>query len=222
MFEPKIAKAPAKGTEASANGITKQNEKPSDVEQVGMPQWPPGRLWDLSKIPIFQHGREDRLSSPTGATQARGPSKRRVDGVGDQLIRMPGEPLEAEVRREAERRFRHDSGMFASSVAERRPRRPQRSARWLSLWVGTLLRRTGQSTPGPLEGHATLFHELTHIVQQAAFDDHDLAGAPVLDPAHPAEQEARAGLPRPQHWQRRRSSERLPKSPSQRNRWRST
>ena len=108
---------------------------------LNKPGCPNGRLAACevsARSPSSKMAGKSSLSSPAGATQARGPSKRRVDGVGDQLIRMPGEPLEAGVRREAERAWGTTSGMFASSAAERRPRRPQRSARWLSRSVGTL------------------------------------------------------------------------------------
>ena len=152
---------------------------------------------DFGKIPVFPHGRADRLSSPAGATQAPGPSKPGVDGVGDQLMRMPGEPLEPGVRREAERRFGHDFG----NVRVQRGRKAAEATSAVGALAFTLGRhivaQDGAIDPATAEGHAILFHELTHIVQQAAFDDHDLVGAPVLDAAHSSEQEARAGTAAP-------------------------
>jgi hypothetical protein len=152
---------------------------------------------DFGKIPVFPQGRADRLSSPAGATQAPEPSKSGVDGVGDQLMRMPGEPLEPKVRREAERRFGHDFG----NVRVQRGRKAAEATSAVGALAFTLGRhivaQDGAIDPATAEGHAILFHELTHIVQQAAFDDHDLVGAPVLDAAHSSEQEARAGTAAP-------------------------
>ncbi|WP_404392730.1 DUF4157 domain-containing protein [Humibacillus xanthopallidus] len=197
VFAPKIAKAHAKATEVPANGITQQHQKPADVEQAWMLQGPPRRQWDFSRIAASQHGRADGPSSPAVVAQARGPSTPGVDGLGDQLMRVPGEPLEPGVRREAERRFGHDFG----NVRVQRGRVAAEATSAVGALAFTLGRHIvaedGAIDPATDEGHANLLHELTHIVQQAAFEDHELVGAPVLDPAHSSEQEARAGTAAP-------------------------
>jgi Domain of unknown function (DUF4157) len=176
VFAPKTANAQAKGTDVSTNGVTQQ--KPANVEQERMLPASPGPSWDFSKTPIFHHA-------------GRAPSGHGADGAVDQLMRMPGEPLESGARRDAERHFGRDFG----NVRVHRDPKAGAAASAVGAPAFTLGRhivaRDGAIDLATPEGHAILFHELTHIVQQAAFDDHDLAGAPVLDAAHPSEREAR-------------------------------
>jgi hypothetical protein len=110
-----------------------------------------------------------------------------------EVLRMPGEPLDPGVRGEAERRFGHDVG----NVRVHSGPEASEAAAAVGAPAFTLGRhivaQDGASDPATPEGRAILSHELTHIVQQASFDDRDLGGAPVLDAAHPSEQEARAG-----------------------------
>ena len=180
MFAPKIAKSQAKGTDVSTNRTAHQ-QKPAEVGQSLQPTMENeatsrGPAWDFSTISVFQH--ED-------------------DGVADPLMRMPGEPLAPGARRMAEQRFRHDFGNV------RVHRGPKADAAALAVGAPAftlgrhIVARDGAIDPATAEGHAILFHELTHIVQQAAFDDRDLAGAPVLDAAHSSEQQARAGTATP-------------------------
>ena len=180
MFAPKIAKSQAKATDVSTNRTAHQ-QKPAEVEQSLQPTManeatPHGPAWDFSTISVFQH--ED-------------------DGVADPLMRMPGEPLEPGARRMAEQRFRHDFGNVRVHCG------PKADAAALAVGAPAftlgrhIVARDGAIDPATVEGHATLFHELTHIVQQAAFDDRDLSRAPVLDAAHSSEQQARAGTATP-------------------------
>ncbi len=181
MFAPKITKSEATGTGGSTNGTVHQ-QKPADVERTlpptmenqAMPRIP---AWAFSTpIPAFHH-KDDRVAGP--------------------LMRMPGEPLEPGARRMAEQRFRHDFGNV------RVHRGPNAAAAALAVGAPAftlgrhIVAQDGAIDPATAEGHAMLFHELTHIVQQAAFDDRDLAGAPVLDAAHSSEQQARAGTATP-------------------------
>jgi hypothetical protein len=185
MFAPKIAKAQAakaraKGTDVSTSGWTYQ-QKPAAAEQTLQPTMekeatPPGPAWDFGAISVFRH--------------ANG-------GVADPLTRMLGSPLEPGARGEAQRRFGHDFGNVRVHHG------PKADAAALAVGAPAftlgrhIVSRDGAIDPATDEGHALLFHELTHIVQQAAFDDRDLAGALVLDAAHPSEQEARAGTSTP-------------------------
>lgn len=180
MFAPKITKSQVEGTDVSTKGAARK-QKPAEVEQTLQPAMenqaiPPGPAWDFSTIPVFQH-KDHRLAEP--------------------LMRMPGEPLEPGVRRMAERRFRHDFGNV------RVHRGPKADAATLAVGAPAftlgrhIAARDGAIDPATAEGHAVLFHELTHIVQQAAFDDRDLVGAPVLDVTHPSERQARAGTATP-------------------------
>lgn len=180
MFAPKIIKSQAKGMDVSTNRTAHQR-KPAEIEQPVQPTMqnaatPPGPAWDFSAISVFQL--ED-------------------DGLADLLMRMPGEPLEPRACGMAEQRFRHDFG----KVRVHRGPKADAAASALGAPAFTVGRhivaRDGAIDPATAEGHAILFHELTHIVQQAAFDDRDLAGAPVLDAAHASEQQARAGTATP-------------------------
>jgi len=180
MFAPKIAKSQAKGTDVSTNRTAHQ-QKPAELEQPVQPTMenkatPHGPAWDFSTISVFQHG---------------------DDGVAEPFMRMPGEPLAPEARHMAEQRFRHDLGNV------RVHRGPKADAAALAVGAPAftlgrhIVARDGAIDPATAEGHAILFHELTHVIQQAAFDDRDLAGAPVLDAAHSSEQQARAGTATP-------------------------
>jgi len=180
MFAPKIARSQAKGTDVSTNRTARQ-QKPAELEQPVQPAvenkaTPHGPAWDFGTIPVFQ--RED-------------------DGVAEPFVRVPGEPLAPGARHMAEQRFRHDFGKVRVHCG------PKAEAAALAVGAPAftlgrhIVARDGAIDPATAEGHAILFHELTHVIQQAAFDDRDLAGAPVLDAAHSSEQQARAGTATP-------------------------
>ena len=180
MFAPKIAESQAKAMDVPAHGTAHQ-QKPAQVEQLRHPTVENeatlhGPAWEFSSISVFQH--ED-------------------DRVADALMDTPGEPLETGARRMAAQRFRHDFGNV------RVHRGPKADAAALAVGAPAftlgrhIVARDGATDPATAEGQAILVHELTHIVQQAAFDDRDLAGAPVLDAAHSSEQQACAGTATP-------------------------
>jgi hypothetical protein len=165
------------GNQATMRLLAQQSSRPDQeigVEKMASSRGRSGLSWDFSKIPVF---------SP--------------DRAGDQVLRMPGEPLEPGVRREAERRFGRDFG----NVRVHSGPKAAEAVAVVGAPAFTLGRhivaRDGASDPATPEGHAILSHELTHVVQQAAFDDRKLGGAPVLDVTHSSEQEARAGTATP-------------------------
>ena len=108
-------------------------------------------------------------------------------------VQHTGTQLEPGVRREFEHRLGHDF----SAVRIHSDGEATRAAAAVDAGAYTLGRhiviREGLYDPSTLEGHRLLAHELTHVVQQAAFQDHKLVGAPVLGADHPSERQARAG-----------------------------
>ena len=113
--------------------------------------------------------------------------------IATTAVRRSGSPLESTVRREFEQRFGHD---FAA-VRIHCDGETTRAATALGARAYTLGHhiaiKEGLYNPFTAEGHRLLAHELTHVVQQAAFGDHQLAGANVLGADHPSERNARAG-----------------------------
>jgi len=132
----------------------------------------------------------DKLArKEAGAAHANSP----VPPIVHDVLRQPGAPLNASTRAFFEPRFGHDVG----NVRVHSGPEASEAAAAVGAPAFTLGRhivaQDGASDPATPEGRAILSHELTHVVQQASFDDRDLGGAPVLDAAHPSEQEARAG-----------------------------
>jgi hypothetical protein len=170
VFAPKVAKPPPAGLAGSITGRAAKH-LPAEVEPAleahAAVRSP---AWDFSAIPVLQPAL---------------------------LASLPGQPLEPGTRRLGEQRFRHD---FGQVLVHRGPRAGALASALgaPAFTVGRhIVARDGAIDPQTPEGHETLLHELTHVVQQAAFDDRDLAGAPVLDAGHASEQEARAGCVTP-------------------------
>jgi hypothetical protein len=108
-------------------------------------------------------------------------------------VQRPGAELDPLIRQDFEHRLGHD----LSAVRVHAGGEATRAAAAVGAGAYTLGRhiviREGLDDPWTPEGHHLLAHELTHAVQQAAFADHQLAGAPALGPDHLSEQQARAG-----------------------------
>lgn len=130
--------------------------------------------------------KQDELQKVPGGNQA-------VTQVLGRAVYRAGTPLEPAVRQNFERRFGRDFG----AVRIHCDRETTREASMMGARAYTLGRhiaiREGMYDPSTAEGDRLLTHELTHVVQQAAFGDHQLADAPVLKTDHPAERQATAG-----------------------------
>jgi outer membrane protein OmpA-like peptidoglycan-associated protein len=86
----------------------------------------------------------------------------------DEVLRSPGQPLDAETRIYLEPRFRHD----LSQVRVHTGAKASESAGALSALAYTvgphIVFGTGQYAPGTKQGQSLLAHELTHVIQQRA------------------------------------------------------
>lgn len=108
-------------------------------------------------------------------------------------VQRTGTPLEPAVRREFEHRLGHDfSAVRIHSDAEATRATAVVGARAYTLGRHIAIRE-GLYDPSTTEGRRLLSHELTHVVQQAGFRDHQLVGAPVIGADHPSERQAHAG-----------------------------
>jgi hypothetical protein len=112
-------------------------------------------------------------------------------------VQGTGTQLEPSVRREFEDNLGHDFSavrIHSGAVATRAAAAVGASAYTLGRHI---VIREGLDDPSTPEGHRLLAHELTHAVQQSAFADHQLAGAPVSGSDHPSERQAQAGAGAP-------------------------
>ena len=104
-----------------------------------------------------------------------------------------GAPLDAAVRFGFEQRL----GQDLSAVRVHSDDETTRAADSVGARAYTIGRhiafKEGLYAPGTAEGDRLLAHELTHVIQQQAFQDHQLAGAPILGPDHPSERQAHSG-----------------------------
>jgi Domain of unknown function (DUF4157) len=118
----------------------------------------------------------------------------RTPPVVAEVVKHPGKPLEPAVRQD----FQHMLGHDFSAIQIHCDGEATRSTHALGARAWTLGRhvavRPELLQPSDIAGRALLAHELTHAVQQAAFQDHHLAEAPVLDADHPSESEARTSV----------------------------
>ena len=187
MFAPKVAKPQTKAAEVPTSRLATGHRGYDPVEQALFLQRSIGNQATL-RLLAQRASRAEQEVAPENTTAREAP-----DRVADQVLRMPGEPLDPGFRGEAERRFGHDGG----NVRVHSGPEASKAAAAVGAPAFTLGRHIvaqhGASDPATPEGRAIFSHELTHVVQQASFDDCDLGGAPVLDAAHPSEQEARAG-----------------------------
>jgi hypothetical protein len=109
------------------------------------------------------------------------------------VTRRPGTPLAPAIRREFERRLGHDFDAVRVHVdGEAIGATAALGARAFTLGRHVAI-GNGLYPPSTPESRRLLAHELTHVAQQAAFGDHQLASAPVLEADHPTERQARAG-----------------------------
>jgi Domain of unknown function (DUF4157) len=131
--------------------------------------------------------RKLQRSATTSATSELAPS------IVHDVLRSPGHPLDSATRSFFEPRFGRDF----SHVRVHTDTQAASSAKSIQARAYTagpnIAFASGQYAPETPAGRTLLAHELTHVVQQASFLGRDLGGAPLLDAAHPSEQEARAG-----------------------------
>jgi hypothetical protein len=110
------------------------------------------------------------------------------------VVRRAGTQLTPEVRREFEDRFGHDfSAVRVHSGGEATYAADAMRAGAYTLGRHIVIRE-GLDNPSTPDGYRLLAHELTHVVQQAAFQDHQLTDVPVLAADHPSEEQARTGV----------------------------
>ncbi|MCS6883525.1 MAG: DUF4157 domain-containing protein [Oscillochloridaceae bacterium] len=119
------------------------------------------------------------------ATEGAGPSG--VPPIVHEVLRSPGQPLDAETRSFMEPRFGHDF----SRVRVHTGARAAESARAVNALAYTVGRDVvfgeGQYAPGTGAGRRLLAHELTHVIQQG----HRTSGlTKVSEPGEPVEREA--------------------------------
>jgi hypothetical protein len=110
-----------------------------------------------------------------------------------EALRLPGRPLDAATRAEFEPRFGRDFG----EVRVHSDAQAAAAARSINAAAFAFGRHIVFGEAHSVTDRRLLAHELTHVVQQAAFHGHNVAGAPVLDAGHFSEQEARAGTAAP-------------------------
>jgi hypothetical protein len=146
---------------------------------------------DFSAVGVHSDGEATRAPDAVGArADALG---RPAPPVVTSAVRRPARPLEPEVRRDFEHRLGHDfSAVRVHSDCEATRAADAVGARAYTLGRHIVIRE-GLYNPSATEGRRLLAHELTHVIQQAAFADHQLAGAPVLGADHPSEHQARVG-----------------------------
>ncbi len=108
----------------------------------------------------------------------------------DRLLRRPGLPIEPAVRQPFETTFGRDfSNVRVHTDAEAAG--AAEAIRAHAFTVGRhVFMSPDQYMPATPVGRQLLSHELTHVAQQAAFKDDQLAGAPVVDEDHSSEHEA--------------------------------
>lgn len=108
--------------------------------------------------------RQKRLSLQRRATNQAEPAT--VPPIVHDVLRSPGQPLDAQTRAFMEPRFGHDF----SQVRVHTNARAGESATAVNALAYTVGRNvvfgTGQYAPGTMEGRRLLAHELTHVVQQ--------------------------------------------------------
>jgi len=116
----------------------------------------------------------------------------RVPPIVHEVLRSPGQPLDASTRAFMEPRFRHDF----SEVRAHSDERAAESARAVSALAYTVGREivfgAGQYSPETTAGRSLLAHELTHVLQHTKRNGTYSVPAPRLTLANdPQEQEAR-------------------------------
>ncbi len=133
-------------------------------------------------------------------TESAGPSA--VPPIVHEVLRAPGQPLDAETRAFMEPRFGHDF----SRVRVHTDARAAESARAVNALAYTVGRDVvfgaGQYAPGASAGRRLIAHELAHVVQQGDFpgDPQRLSVDAALEDAcereaHVVEQRIASGLP---------------------------
>jgi hypothetical protein len=142
-------------------------------------------------------------TAPAGVLQRAAINPARVEAIPPlvpEVLRDPGQPLEANIRAVMEPRFGHDF----SQVRVHTDTRAAESARAVNALAYTVGRDVvfgaGQYAPASSQGQRVLGHELTHVVQQRAYHTQQpqaLAVGPADDPLEREAQRAAAGLATP-------------------------
>lgn len=95
------------------------------------------------------------------------PQEQEADRIADQVLAIPGRPLEPALRQDMEQHFGHDF----SRVRVHTDATAEQSAQEINAHAYTvgqdLVFASGQFAPGTHQGRRLLAHELTHVVQQS-------------------------------------------------------
>ncbi len=120
--------------------------------------------------------RKCRKKKPLLQREAAGPAAETVPPIVHEVLRSPGQPLDAETRAFMEPRFGHDF----SRVRVHMDATAAESARAVNARAYTVGRNVvfgaNQYAPGTHEGRRLITHELTHVVQQSVLRA-DLSGS---------------------------------------------
>jgi len=117
-----------------------------------------------------------------------------VPPIVQEVLRSPGQPLDAETRAFMEPRFGHDfSGVRVHTDAK--AVESARTVDALAYTVGhDVVFGAGQYAPGTSAGRRLLAHELVHTIQQGTASDGSLASLGVTHPTHSSEKEAQTAV----------------------------
>jgi hypothetical protein len=107
-----------------------------------------------------------------------------------EVLRLPGQPLDAASRSFMEARLGHDFGQVRVH-ADSRADASARAVAAAAYTVGAhVVFARGQYAPGTAQGRGTLAHELTHVVQQGGGGSSGGGEIPIGEPSDRHEQEA--------------------------------
>jgi hypothetical protein len=129
--------------------------------------------------------RKKRLQRKTAGFQSSKPTDAVVPTIVNEVLRSPGQPLDAATRGFMEPRFGHDFSqvrVFADSGADTAAQAVQARA---YTHGRNIVFGAGEYAPGTGEGKKLLAHELTHVIQQSKSPSSRAANqiGPANDPA---------------------------------------
>lgn len=137
--------------------------------------------------------RKKRLQRQIGNSETNNRNNSLVPPIVHEVLRSPGQPLDAATRAFMEPRFGHDFSQVRVHT-DKRAMKSARDVNALAYTVGqNIVFGEGNYSPTTSGGWHLLAHELTHTVQQSKNGTASLAGsASISESGDPAEQEAEA------------------------------
>jgi hypothetical protein len=131
-----------------------------------------------------------RKKKPLLQRAAAGPSPETVPPIVHQVLRSPGQPLDAVTRAFMEPRFGHDFSRVRVHT-DARAAESARAVNALAYTVGKdIVFGKDRYSPGTCPGRRILAHELTHSLQQDSSSSYSSNGNLEVDPSLDAENEA--------------------------------